>query len=74
MITYYNTEILHEQHRYIAENRVITDHKGHKVAHCMNNTKYVGVVRRAGKALRGRKNIDLIQTILKKAAEGLKVC
>lgn len=74
MIVCYDSEILHNGCRYIAENRVIADSKGRKVAHCMNNTRYVGVVRRAGKALRGRKNADLVQTILRKAAEGLKVC
>ena len=74
MIVPYNSEILHNNTRYIAENRVITDSRGRKIAHCMNNTRYVGVVRRAGRALRGRKNADLVQTILRKAAEGLKVC
>jgi len=74
MIIYFNSEILHNGSRFIAENRVIADSRGRKIAHCMNNTAYVGIVRRAGRALRGRKNADLIQTILRKAAEGLKVC
>ena len=74
MILSFNTDLPHEGKRYNVENRVIADHKGRKICACMNNKDFVGVVRCAGKALRGKSNKALIQSLLRKAAEGLKVC
>lgn len=74
MIVSYNNDLPYNGRRYHVENRVIADHKGRKICACMNNTEFVGVVRCAGKALRGKTNKPIIQTLLKKGAEALKLC